>query len=173
MKLTKLIDGLIKTAGRHRDSRYALDTVRVTTTYFEVTNGYACYTVRHNSDTAGLPDSFLIPAELIERGKKIRGKDGVLTVSIVCRDTICLSADGKTVSTKLPTKDFPDIRKIYPNKDPRDIQLVVTVAQLEELIAAVKKQPGDNNILLTIRDYNTPVVVESAQLKGALMPTKP
>ena len=77
------------------------------------------------------------------------------------------------MSAKLPTKDFPNIEKIYPFRVPEEIKIVVNVARLEELIAIVKKLPGDNNILLTIRDGETPIVVESAQLKGAFMPTKP
>lgn len=172
MKLTKAIDGLLKTTGQSYAPRYALDAVHVTPEFLEVTNGFSCYSIPHNSDTAGLPDSFLIPAELIKRGKKIRGKDGILTVNIICRDTICLSADGQTVSAKLPTKSFPDIEKMYPHQVPEEIKIVVNVARLEELIDIVKKLPGDNNILLTIRDGITPIVVDSAQLKGAFMPTK-
>lgn len=114
MILTKAIDGLLKTTGGH-DPRYTLDAVHVTPSQLQVTNGHAFYVINHGSDTTGLPDSFLIPTELITRGKKIRGKDGILKVTIE-DSRIFLRAQGQVVSSKLPEKEFPDIKKYVQPK---------------------------------------------------------
>lgn len=144
------------------------------------TNGHAMAEAKANLETAETdftdPDSVIIPSEALAAIAKVKPRDIGLTTISISKDKTCLNQPGFEQCWNNINGTFPNTDCIWDqNKGDAiaeigiDAELLVAAARA---IKSIDSRKGNALIKIKFFDKHSPVVIESQERRGLVMPCR-
>ena len=176
MKVTKVIDALVKTTAEHPDPRYCLDSMNITPTRVETTNGCFATVVSHNQTLLEFNAPLLVSAKHLKTAIKVRGnrKDAEMGLT-ADEDTTTIHAGGGVFKENRQKGEFPDVNKMLEiPKTARKTTATLNIKFLKQILT-VAEATGSQGLTLTFNEVTgpggaLPVTFSFDDGHGAIMP---